>query len=99
MNTQNQIKRRLSTATGIEYIKHLLNGNAIAHRTDLAKQVCSIFNFHVALPETQRKVSGVKSPRRLTESVPLPVAVPDEVNAIAALELVPVQDTEQMRIW
>ncbi|WP_419624769.1 hypothetical protein [Thiolapillus sp.] len=51
------------------------------------------------MPETQRKVSGVKSPRRLTESVPLPVAVPDEVNAIAALELVPVQDTEQMRIW
>nr|WP_308334025.1 Druantia anti-phage system protein DruA [Thiolapillus sp.] len=54
---------------------------------------------HFALPEAQRKVSGVKSPRRLTESVPLPVAVPDEVNAIAALELVPVQDTEQMRIW
>ena len=122
MNTQNQIKRRLSTATGIEYIKHLLNGNAIAHRTDLAKQVCSNFNFHdakgdlqtsgclkalreleasghFALPEAQRKVSGVKSPRRLTESVPLPVAVPDEVNAIAALELVPVQGTEQMRIW
>ncbi len=59
MNTQNQIKRRLrlSTATGIEYIKHLLNGNAIAHRTDLAKQVCSIFNFH-ALPAMESEAKA-----------------------------------------
>lgn len=42
---------------------------------------------------------GTKSPRRLTEPVPLPVDVPDKVNHIAALELVRVQDTEQMRIW
>lgn len=53
---------------------------------------------HFELPEAQRKVGG-KSPRRLTEPVPLPAAVPDEVNDIAALELVQVQQTEQMRIW
>ncbi len=53
---------------------------------------------HFELPKAQRKV-GVKSPRRLTEPVPLPVAVPNEVSGIVALELVRVQEPEQMRVW
>jgi len=48
MKTQNQIKRTLSTSTGIEYIKQLLRGNKVAHRSDLAKQVCTQFKFHDA---------------------------------------------------
>jgi hypothetical protein len=121
MNIQNEIKRTLSTSTSIEYIKQLLGGNEVAHRTDLAKQVCTHFTFHDArgtmqtsgclkalrelessghfdLPEAQHKAS-TKSPRRLTEPVPLPVEVPSEVNNISALELLRVQDAEQMRIW
>ncbi len=53
---------------------------------------------HFDLPKTQHK-AGTKSPRRLTESVPLPVDVPSEINNISALELVRVQDAEQMRTW
>ena len=53
MNTQNQIKRTLSTSTSIEYIKHLLGSNEVAHRTDLAKRVCANFNFHDARGEMQ----------------------------------------------
>ena len=53
---------------------------------------------HFELPKVDRK-TGTKSPRRLKESVPLPVNVPTEVNSIARLELVKVQETEQMRIW
>jgi hypothetical protein len=121
MNTQNQIKRTLSTSTGIEYIRQLLTGNEVKHRSDLAKQVCTNFDFHDArgemqtsgclkalrelessghfeLPMAQRK-TGTKSPRRLTETVPLAVNVPSEVNTIAALELVRVRETEEMRIW
>ena len=121
MNTQNEIKRTLSTSTCIEYIKQLLSGNVVAHRFDLAKQVCKHFKFHDArgemqtsgclkalrelessghfdLPKAQHKAS-TKSPRRLTEPVPLPVDVPSEVNHISALELVRVHDAEQMRTW
>ena len=121
MNIQNEIKRTLSTSTSIEYIKQLLGGDEVAHRTDLAKQVCTHFTFHDArgtmqtsgclkalrdlessghfdLPKTQHKAS-TKSPRRLTESVPLPVEVPSEVKHISALELVRVQNAEQMRTW
>ena len=53
---------------------------------------------HFELPKVGRKV-GTKSPRRLIEPVPLPVGVPNEVNNIARLELVKVEETEQMRIW
>ncbi len=53
---------------------------------------------HFDLPKAQHK-TGIKSPRRLTEPVPLPVNVPSEVNSISALELVRVRDAEQMRIW
>ena len=121
MKIQNQIKRTLSTITGIEYIKQLLSDNEVKHRSDLAKQVCRNFEFHDArgeiqisgclkalrelessghfeLPRAQQK-TGTKSPRRLTEPVPLAVDVPSEVNTIAALELVRVRETEEMRIW
>ena len=121
MKIQNQIKRTLSTITGIEYIKQLLSDNEVKHRSDLAKQVCRNFEFHDArgemqisgclkalrelessghfeLPRAQQK-TGTKSPRRLTEPVPLAVDVPREVNTIAALELVRVRETEEMRIW
>jgi len=53
---------------------------------------------HFDLPKTQHKAS-TKSPRRLTEPVPLPVDVPSEVKHISALELVRVQNAEQMRTW
>ena len=121
MNIQSQIKGTLSLSTSIEYIRQLLEGKGIEHRTELAKQVCSHFKFHDArgemqtsgclkalrelessehfyLPKAQRK-AVTKSPRRLIGPVPLPVDVPNEVNAIARLELVKVQETEQMRIW
>ena len=121
MNKQHQIKRTLSLSSNIEYIKQLLGGKGVAHRSDLAKQVCTHFEFHDArgkmqtsgclkalrdlessghfeLPKAQHK-TGTKSPRRLTDSVPHPVDVPAEVIHITALELVPVQEAEQMRIW
>ena len=120
MNIQSQIKRTLSLSTSIEYIKQLLGGNGVTHRSDLSKQVCTNFEFldargvmqtsgclkalrelessgHFDLPKAQHK-TGTKSPRRLTEPVPLPVDVPSEVNSICALELVRVRDAEQMRI-
>ncbi len=53
---------------------------------------------HFDLPKAQHK-AGTKSPRRLTEPVPLPVDVPSEVTYISALELVRGQNAEQMRIW
>jgi hypothetical protein len=121
MNIQSQIKRTLSLSTSIEYIQQLLGGQGVEHRADLARQVCTRFNFHDArgemqasgclkalrdleasghfeLPKVARKI-GTKAPRRLTEPVPLPVDVPHEVNHIARLELVKVEETEQMRIW
>ena len=67
MNTQNQIKRTLSTSTGIEHIKQLLRGNEVEHRSDLAKQVCTHFKFHDARGEMQ--TSGcLRAPRELESS-------------------------------
>ena len=66
MNTQNQIKRTLSTSTSIEYIKQLLRGNKVAHRSDLAKQVCINFEFHDARGEMQ--TSGCLKALRELES-------------------------------
>lgn len=48
MNIQNQIKRTLSLSSSIEYIKQLLGSKGIVHRTFLAKQVCTNFEFHDA---------------------------------------------------
>ena len=66
MNTQNQIKRTLSTSTGIEYIKQLLSGNEVEHRSDLAKQVCANFKFLNAQGEMQ--TSGCLKALRELES-------------------------------
>lgn len=45
MNTQNQIKRTLLGSGGIVYVRELLEGEAVGHRTALAKQVCEQFGF------------------------------------------------------
>ena len=66
MKRQNQIKRTLSLSTSIEYIKQLLSGNAVAHRSDLAKQVCAHFDFHDARGELQ--TSGCQKALRELES-------------------------------
>ncbi len=67
MNTQNQIKRTLSTSTSIEYIKRLLRSNEVTHRSDLAKQVCEHFRFHNARGEMQ--TSGCLKALRELESL------------------------------
>ena len=66
MKRQNQIKRTLSLSTSIEYIKQLLGGNGVAHRSDLAKQVCTHFDFHDARGELQ--TSGCQKALRELES-------------------------------
>jgi hypothetical protein len=66
MNTQNQIKRTLSLPSSIEYIKQLLKGNKIIHRTDLAKQVCTHFKFYDARDKMQ--MSGSQKALRELES-------------------------------
>jgi hypothetical protein len=53
---------------------------------------------HFSLPAA-RKTPGHRSPRRLTEPVPLPVEVPSEICEVRGLELVMVATPEQMRIW
>jgi len=45
MIIQKQIKRTLSLADSIAFIKRLLSEHAVKHRTDLAKQVCQHFEF------------------------------------------------------
>ena len=52
--------------------------------------------FHLPAPETQK---GSPSPRRLSEPVPAPQAVPEEVGEVDGLELVLVEKESQMRIW
>jgi hypothetical protein len=66
MKIQSQIKRTLSTITGIEYIKQLLSNNEVKHRSDLAKQVCTNFEFHDARGEIQ--ISGCLKALRELES-------------------------------
>jgi hypothetical protein len=66
MNIQNQIKKTLSTSIGIEYIRQLLGGNKVAHRSALAKQVCTHFKFHDARGEIQ--TSGCQKALRELES-------------------------------
>ena len=66
MNIQSQIKRTLSLSANIEFIKQLLNGNKVKHRSDLAKQVCTNFEFHDARGEMQ--TSGCLKALRELES-------------------------------
>jgi hypothetical protein len=46
MNTQNQIKRTLSTPESIEYVAELLAHNDFPNRTVLAETICELFNFY-----------------------------------------------------
>jgi len=66
MKIQNQIKRTLSTLPCIEYIKQLPGGKGVAHRTDLARQVCTQFDFHDVRGEMQ--TSGCLKTLRELES-------------------------------
>ncbi|MFH1185290.1 MAG: IS4 family transposase [Chloroflexota bacterium] len=50
---QNQIKRTLSKPESIGYVRELLEGNALAHRSELAAQVCERFDFHDARGRAQ----------------------------------------------
>jgi len=54
---------------------------------------------HITLPRVERKEQARKSPRRLSEAVPLPVEVPREVGEVEDLRLVLVCTDEERRIW
>jgi hypothetical protein len=53
---------------------------------------------HFTLP-TARTCSGRKSPRRLSDPVPLPIEVPSEAGLVRGLDLVLVTTSGEMRIW
>ena len=53
---------------------------------------------HFVLPAA-RTSPGRRSPRRLSEPVPLPIEVPSHAGEVRGLELVLVTTAEQMRIW
>ena len=53
---------------------------------------------HIILPGVQKN-RAKKSPRRLSEAVPQPVDVPDEVGDIQELRLLLVRTDEEKRIW
>ena len=50
---QNQIKRTLSAPESIGYVRELLERDALAHRSELAAQVCERFDFHDARGRAQ----------------------------------------------
>jgi len=54
MNTQNQIKRKLSEPAAIEYIAGLLKVNGFIHRSELAEFLCEQFGFYDARGQEQR---------------------------------------------
>ena len=66
MNTQNQIKRTLSTPTNIEYVGGLLKGNRIVTRSELAVRVCEHFGFYD--PSGQEQRGGCQKALRELES-------------------------------
>ena len=53
---------------------------------------------HFTLPEA-RTNPGNRSPRRLSEPVPLPMEIPTQAGEVRELEMVLVTTLEQMRIW
>jgi hypothetical protein len=53
---------------------------------------------HFVLPAA-RTSPGRRSPRRLSEPVPLPIEVPSQAGEVRGLELVLVSTPEKMRIW
>ena len=54
MDTQRQIKRTLSQPTAIAYVRELLGGNGVRHRTALADALCAQFAFYDARGAPQR---------------------------------------------
>jgi hypothetical protein len=52
--------------------------------------------FQLPAPEIQK---GLPSPRRLSEAVTEPEAVPDEAGEVGSLELILVEQESRMRIW
>jgi len=64
MKTQNQIKRTLSQPAKVRYICGLLEGNQVAHRSELAGAVCEEFGFYDARGRPQVS-SCVKALREL----------------------------------
>lgn len=50
---QNQIKRTLSQPESIGHVRRLLENSALAHRSELAAQVCEHFGFHDARGRAQ----------------------------------------------
>lgn len=53
MNTQNQIKRKLSEPAAIEYVAGVMNVNAFVHRSELADFLCEQFGFYDGRGEKQ----------------------------------------------
>lgn len=54
MQTQNQIKRKLSEPIAIEYVAGLLNAKGFDHRSELADFLCEQFGFYDARGKEQR---------------------------------------------
>ena len=54
MDTQNQIKRKLSQSAAIEYVAGLLKINEFLHRSELADFLCEQFGFHDVRGQKQR---------------------------------------------
>jgi len=54
MNTQNQIKRKLSEPAAIDYVAELLKVNEFVHRSELADFLCEQFGFYDTRGEEQR---------------------------------------------
>jgi hypothetical protein len=54
MNTQNQIKRKLSEPAAIKYVAGLLEVNEFVHRSELADFLCEQFGFYDARGQEQR---------------------------------------------
>ncbi len=121
METQNQIKRKLSQPESIEHVCKLLHNSANLKVTKLADMLCEQFGFYNPLGQKQHSgclkalreldASGLisipqpsqkrraRSPRRLTEPLAEPQAVPSDTREISGLELLLVETEEQMRIW
>lgn len=56
MDIQNQIKRTLSEASSLSYLKDLLDSKTFSNRTEVAKEVCRKFKFYA--PKGQEQISG-----------------------------------------
>ena len=121
METQNQIKRKLSEPESIAHICRLFSSYSNIKITKLADKLCEYFSFYnplggkqragclkalreleqsgtITLPQSPRKMKA-RSPRRLSEPLAEPQAVPYELRELRGLELLLVETEQQMRIW